>query len=68
MMQNPFAMIDLCSFLLIHIQYYTQTHKLCNALEKLLLVTSTANAFGGSSGGEVRQRLNEVSFLVPYLF
>ncbi len=33
-----------------------QTHKLCNALEKLLLVTSPSTAFGGVSGGDSSRR------------
>jgi hypothetical protein len=42
-------------------QYYTQTHKLCNCLEKLLLVTSSTRAFGGSTGGITSQSRLEVS-------
>ena len=37
------------------IKYYGQTHKLCNALEKLLLVTSPSSAFGGVTGGDTSQ-------------
>jgi hypothetical protein len=40
-------------------QYYTQTHKLCNCLEKLLLVTSSTEAFGGSTGGSTSQSRTE---------
>jgi hypothetical protein len=41
-------------------QYYTQTHKLCNCFEKLLLVTSSSAAFGGITGGDTSQsRLEE---------
>jgi hypothetical protein len=42
-------------------QFYTQTHKLCNCLEKLLLVTSSPGAFGGSMGGDTSQSRREVS-------
>lgn len=45
--------------MLISTQYYTQTHKLCNCLEKLLLVTSPAGAFGGSIGGDTSQSRRE---------
>jgi hypothetical protein len=40
-------------------QYYGQTHKLCNALEKLLLVTSPSKAFGGVTGGDTPQNRRE---------
>lgn len=40
-------------------QYYTQTHKLCNCLEKLLLVRSSSEAFGGSTGGDTSQSRRE---------
>jgi hypothetical protein len=43
------------------IKYYGQTHKLCNALEKLLLVTSPSSAFGGVTGGDTSQNRREVS-------
>lgn len=55
----PFTLQRVAEVLYSPFHYYSQTHKLCNALEKLLLVTSSSSAFGGSSGGEVRQRLNE---------
>ena len=48
--------------MLIHFlffQYYTQTHKLCNCLEKLLLVNSSTDSFGGSTGGDTSQRRRE---------
>ena len=32
--------------------YYSQTHKLCIALEKLLLITTLSSAFGGVNGGD----------------
>ena len=41
-------------------KYYTQTHKLCNCLEKLLLVRSSTGAFGGSTGGDTSQSRREV--------
>ena len=40
-------------------QYYSQTHKLCNCLEKLLLVRSSTGAFGGSRGGDTSQSRRE---------
>lgn len=40
-------------------RYYTQTHKLCNCLEKLLLVTSSIKAFGGTTGGNSSQSRKE---------
>ena len=43
------------------IKYYGQTHKLCNALEKLLLVTSPSSAFGEVTGGDTSQNRREVS-------
>ena len=58
-------------FFLIY-QYYTQTHKLCNCLEKLLLVTSSSGAFGGSTGGDTSQSRREVrslfSFVISEIF
>ena len=43
----------------VSFQYYVQTHKLCNALEKLLLVTSPSTAFGGVTGGDTSQNRSE---------
>ena len=43
----PFTIQRLAEVLLSPEYYYTQTHKLCNGLEKLLLVTSSVTAFGG---------------------
>jgi hypothetical protein len=53
---------------LVIFQYYTQTHKLCNCLEKLLLVTSSIDAFGGSRGGETYQTRREVGGTKYFLF
>jgi hypothetical protein len=58
MMVFTFLITDFAN--LIIFQYYTQTHKLCNCLEKLLLVTSSIDAFGGSTGGETYQTRREV--------
>lgn len=55
----PFTIQRLAEVLCTPEHYYTQTHKLCNALEKLLLVTSTSLDFGGISGGEEAQRHND---------
>lgn len=40
-------------------RYYTKTHKLCNCLEKLLLISSSLDAFGGSKGGDTAQSRRE---------
>ena len=40
-------------------QYYSQTHKLCNCLEKLLLVNASTDSYGGSTGGDTSQRRRE---------
>ena len=50
--EPPFTIQRICEILLSPTNYYSQTHKLCNALEKLLLITSPEGAFG-SVGGEV---------------
>jgi hypothetical protein len=55
----PFTIQRIAEVLIAPGRYYTQTHKLCNCLEKLLLITSSANAFGGSTGGETSQSLLE---------
>jgi hypothetical protein len=51
----PFTMQRIAEVLVAPERYYTQTHKLCNCLEKLLLVTSSVSAFGGITGGETLQ-------------
>jgi hypothetical protein len=51
--------LNLLTLVISYFQYYTQTHKLCNCLEKLLLVTSSAEAFGGSTGGNTTQSRTE---------
>ena len=57
----PFTIQRIAEVLIAPERYYTQTHKLCNCLDKLLLVTSSARAFGGSSGGDTSQsRLEEM--------
>lgn len=56
----PFTIQRIAEVLIAPERYYTQTHKLCNCLEKLLLVTSSTSAFGGSTGGITSQsRLEE---------
>lgn len=56
----PFTIQRIAEVLVSPERYYTQTHKLCNCLEKLLLVHSTSAAFGGSTGGITSQsRLEE---------
>lgn len=56
----PFTVQRVAEVLVAPERYYTQTHKLCNCLEKLLLITSSTNAFGGIFGGETSQsRLEE---------
>jgi hypothetical protein len=47
-------------------QYYTQTHKLCNCLEKLLLVKLSTDAFGGSTGGDTAQSRKEEQELAAF--
>ncbi|GKY94028.1 hypothetical protein MPSEU_000369600 [Mayamaea pseudoterrestris] len=47
----PFTLQRIAEVLLAPKRYYTQTHKLCNSLEKLLLVTTSESEFGGSTGG-----------------
>lgn len=47
----PFTIQRIAEVLIAPERYYKQTHKLCNCLEKLLLVTSPASAFGGAMGG-----------------
>eukprot|EP00562_Extubocellulus_spinifer_P026708 CAMPEP_0178635232 /NCGR_PEP_ID=MMETSP0698-20121128/13054_1 /TAXON_ID=265572 /ORGANISM="Extubocellulus spinifer, Strain CCMP396" /LENGTH=1107 /DNA_ID=CAMNT_0020274953 /DNA_START=373 /DNA_END=3696 /DNA_ORIENTATION=+ len=49
--EPPFTIQRICEILLSPTKYYSQTHKLCNALEKLLLITTPEGAFG-SVGGE----------------
>lgn len=51
----PFTIQRIAEVLVAPDRYYTQTHKLCNCLEKLLLVTSSTTAFGGSTGGATSQ-------------
>ena len=51
--------ITVANFLFQIFQYYTQTHKLCNCVEKLLLVNSSTDSFGGSTGGDTSQRRKE---------
>lgn len=55
----PFTIQRIAEVLLAPERYYTQTHKLCNCLEKLLLVTSSTSAFGGSNGGDTSQSRRE---------
>jgi len=52
----PFTIQRIAEVLVAPDRYYMQTHKLCNCLEKLLLVNSSTNAFGGSTGGDTLQR------------
>ncbi len=47
-------------------KYYSQTHKLCNALEKLLLVTTPSSAFGGVKGGDTSQNRREEQELAAF--
>eukprot|EP00980_Cylindrotheca_fusiformis_P020720 scaffold7738_cov133-Cylindrotheca_fusiformis.AAC.29 len=51
----PFTIQRIAEVLVNPERYYTQTHKLCNCLEKLLLVRSPTEAFGGSTGGNTAQ-------------
>jgi len=55
----PFTIQRVAEILVMPERYYTQTHKLCNGLEKLFLVTSSSSAFGGSTGGASSQSLRE---------
>mmetsp|Transcript_3064 Transcript_3064/g.7202 ORF Transcript_3064/g.7202 Transcript_3064/m.7202 type:complete len:738 (-) Transcript_3064:103-2316(-) len=55
----PFTIQRIAEVLLSPDRYYTQTHKLCNCLEKLLLVRSSSEAFGGSTGGDTSQSRRE---------
>jgi PPP4R2 len=56
----PFTLQRLAEVLLTPHRFYQQTHKLCNCLEKLLMVTSSIDAYGGSTGGASAQSLREV--------
>jgi PPP4R2 len=60
----PFTVQRVAEVLMEPERYYTQTHKLCNCLEKLLLVTSSAGAFGGNVGGDTPQTRREESEIV----
>lgn len=55
----PFTVQRLAEVLLAPERCYVQTHKLCNALEKLLLVTLPSTAFGGVTGGDTSQNRRE---------
>ena len=55
----PFTIQRIAEVLVTPEKYYTQTHKLCNCLEKLLLVSSPTSAFGGSQGGITSQSRRE---------
>lgn len=55
----PFTLQRLAEVLENPHRFYTQTQKLCNGLEKLMMVKSTSASFGGSSGGEMTQRWKE---------
>ena len=57
----PFTLQRLAEVLVDPHRYYTQTHKICNCVEKLLLVKASINAFGGNTGGETSQTKREVS-------
>jgi hypothetical protein len=56
----PFTLQRMAEVLLAPTRYYKQTHKLCNCLEKLLMVTSSIQDFGGSGGGQTLQTRREV--------
>jgi hypothetical protein len=56
----PFTLQRLAEVLLTPHRFYQQTHKLCNCLEKLLMVTSSIDAYGGSTGGVSAQSVREV--------
>jgi hypothetical protein len=51
----PFTIQRIAEVLIAPERYYTQTHKLCNCLEKLLLVTSPTSAFGGDTSQSRRE-------------
>jgi len=55
----PFTIQRLAEVLVSPYRFYKQTHKLCNCLEKLLLVTSSIHSFGGSTGGTTSQSRRE---------
>jgi len=55
----PFTIQRVAEVLVAPDKYYTQTHKLFNCLEKLLLVSSSITAFGGSRGGVTSQSRRE---------
>jgi hypothetical protein len=55
----PFTIQRIAEVLLAPERCYTQTHKLCNCLEKLLLVAASTRAFGGSTGGVTFQSQRE---------
>jgi hypothetical protein len=55
----PFTIQRIAEVLVSPERYYTQTHKLCNCLEKLLLITSSTSAFGGIRGGDTSQSRRE---------
>jgi PPP4R2 len=55
----PFTIQRIAEVLLSPDRFYTQTHKLCNSLEKLLLVSASSSAFGGSVGGNNLQNRKE---------
>lgn len=55
----PFTIQRVAEILIAPERFYSQTHKLCNALEKLLLVTSSARSFGGVAGGTSIQSQRE---------
>eukprot|EP00537_Pseudo-nitzschia_pungens_P002363 CAMPEP_0172371818 /NCGR_PEP_ID=MMETSP1060-20121228/44980_1 /TAXON_ID=37318 /ORGANISM="Pseudo-nitzschia pungens, Strain cf. cingulata" /LENGTH=992 /DNA_ID=CAMNT_0013097569 /DNA_START=276 /DNA_END=3254 /DNA_ORIENTATION=+ len=57
--EPPFTIQRIAEVLIAPDRYYTQTHKLCNCLEKLLLVNSSTDSFGGSAGGDTSQRRRE---------
>ena len=48
----PFTIQRIAEVLMEPERYYKQTHKLCNCMEKLLLVTSSTSAFGDMIGEE----------------
>ena len=56
----PFTMQRMAEVLLAPDRYYKLTHKLCNCLEKLLMIRSSIQAFGGSTGGHTLQSRREV--------
>eukprot|EP00533_Pseudo-nitzschia_delicatissima_P003302 CAMPEP_0116086740 /NCGR_PEP_ID=MMETSP0327-20121206/5010_1 /TAXON_ID=44447 /ORGANISM="Pseudo-nitzschia delicatissima, Strain B596" /LENGTH=867 /DNA_ID=CAMNT_0003577799 /DNA_START=166 /DNA_END=2769 /DNA_ORIENTATION=+ len=57
--EPPFTIQRIAEVLVAPDRYYTQTHKLCNCIEKLLLVNSSTDSFGGSTGGDTSQRRRE---------